>query len=96
MAKLAKVVHVHDPERNRTVMLRPGEEPEPRLAALVTAPDAWEDGEPPTTDSQPTEMDPNPQPQGEDEASSKPAAKKTAARKPARGRAAADTGDSGE
>ncbi|MFI0929619.1 hypothetical protein ACH4TP_37710 [Streptomyces sp. NPDC021012] len=45
MAKLATVVFVRDPERHRTVILHPGEEPAPHLAALITAPEAWENGE---------------------------------------------------
>jgi hypothetical protein len=92
MAKLVKAVFVKDPDRHRTVLLHPGEEPEPRLAALVTNPDAWEDGKPPATGTPEQER-------GSDD--SKPAAKKTAASKraaskPARGRDAADEGSSGD
>jgi hypothetical protein len=77
-ATLAATVYVTDPDTRQTVVLEVGSEPEPRLAALVTNPAAWEDGQPPT-----------------DAAESKPAAKR-AARKPARGRDAADEGSSGE
>ncbi|CAM5722291.1 MULTISPECIES: hypothetical protein [Streptomyces] len=96
MAILAKTVFVRDPERHRDVMLAAGEEPEPRLAALVTNPEAWEDGKLPSaakkeaakesTQSADTGSD------GAEDA--KPAAKKAAAR-PARGRkSAADEGSS--
>jgi len=106
MAKLVKAVHVKDPDRNRTVLLLPGEEPEPRLAAQVTNPDAWEDGQLPDTatsgdggtgdndkdsdDGQPSEDTPKAAP-----AAKKTAARKSAATKPARGRDAADKGDGG-
>ncbi|MFD8899925.1 hypothetical protein [Streptomyces ardesiacus] len=103
MAKLIKAVFVRDPERNRTVVLRPGEEPEPRLAALVTNPDAWEDGKLPDA----AMVDSNAAASGSEQSSSedstdkaaspaKPAARKPAARKPARGRDAADEGTSGD
>ncbi|MGW0014578.1 hypothetical protein ACWDVX_33120 [Streptomyces tendae] len=103
MAKLIKAVFVKDPERNRTVVLRPGEEPEPRLAALVTNPDAWEDGKLPDT----AKTDSNAATSGSEQSSSedstdkaappaKPAARKAAAKKPARGRDAADEGTSGD
>ncbi|WP_448333482.1 hypothetical protein [Streptomyces sp. DSM 41534] len=94
MPKLVKAVFVRDPDQHRTVILRPGEEPEPRLAALVTNPDAWENGEPPAEAKAEA-----PQGDGEKEESrasgdAKPAAKKSAAR-PARGRkSAADEGSS--
>lgn len=107
MAKLITAVHVRDPERHRTVLLLPGEEPEPRLAALVTNPGCWEDGKLPdsvdTDDSvggDTTEDDGHPEPEPETEkaapAAKKTAARKTAATKPARGRTAAAEGDSGE
>jgi hypothetical protein len=96
MAILAKTVFVRDPERHRDVMLAAGEEPEPRLAALVTNPDAWEGGKLPaaseqgdgpendgTTDESPKSDDAKPA-----------AAKKTAATRPARGRKSADEGSS--
>ncbi|MFJ2279231.1 hypothetical protein ACIOEZ_34345 [Streptomyces sp. NPDC087866] len=44
MATLKSTVFVRDPDRHVTVVLRAGEEPEPRLAALITNPDAWTDG----------------------------------------------------
>jgi len=98
MAKLVKAVHVKDPDRNRMVLLLPGEEPEPRLAAQVTNPDAWEGGVLPAQESggEPDKDSPDDPPKAA------PAAKKTAARKtaaatkPARGRDAAEKGDSGE
>jgi hypothetical protein len=103
MAKLIKAVHVRDPERHRTVLLLPGEEPEPRLAALVTNPDAWEDGKLPSTAENTGDDGKADSGDGDGEKDTKqaaPAAKKTAAKKaataPARGRAAAAEGDSGE
>lgn len=102
MAKLIKAVHVHDPERHRTVLLLPGEEPEPRLAALVTNPDAWEDGVLPVAAENTGDDDKDGPGDSDDQKNTKqaaPAAKKTAAKKataPARGRAAAGEGDSGE
>lgn len=88
MAKLAKAVFVKDPDRNATVLLLPGEEPEPRLAELVTSPDAWEDGKPPAAATKSAAASSSNEDDGD-----KPAAKR-AARKPARGRNAADEGDS--
>jgi hypothetical protein len=83
-AKLAAAVYVTDPESHQTVVLEAGSEPEPRLAALVTNPAAWEGGQLPDSATA-----------GDDE-EPKQAAKKTAARRPARGRNAADEGTSGE
>lgn len=109
MAKLIKAVFVRDPDRNRTVLLQPGEEPEPRIAALVTNPDAWEDGQLPEAAPQDDTAssgdhdgpDKDDDADTETPAKAAPAAKKTAARKSAatsrsRGRNAADQGDSGE
>ena len=102
MAKLIKAVHVRDPERHRTILLLPGEEPEPRLAALVTNPDCWEDGRLPGAEepSEPGGDGGDTGAAGKDTTKqAAPAAKKTAAKKaaagPARGRAAAGEGDSG-
>jgi hypothetical protein len=110
MAKLVKAVHVKDPDRNRTVLLLPGEEPEPRLAALITNPDAWEDGQVPAAAASASE-DSGDDGDGKQSADSgsgsedtdkaappakKTAARKSAATKPARGRDAAGEGDSGE
>ena len=47
-AKLAATVYVTDPDTHQTVELEAGSEPEARLAALVTNPEAWEDGKTPT------------------------------------------------
>ena len=106
MAKLIAAVHVRDPERHRTVLLRPGEEPEPRLAALVTNPDCWEDGKLPDTAEADAKDDGDGggDSGGDEEPTTKqaaPAAKKTAAKKTAassrsRGRDAAGVGDSGD
>ncbi|MGY0065231.1 hypothetical protein ACWY4P_53925 (plasmid) [Streptomyces sp. LZ34] len=86
MAILAKTVFVRDPERHRDVMLSAGEEPEPRLAALVTNPDAWEDGKLPAPDTESAKDD--------GEGTKPAAAKKATARTPARGRKSADEGGS--
>ncbi|MGW2739117.1 hypothetical protein ACWC4D_33570 [Streptomyces sp. NPDC001288] len=104
MAKLIKAVHVKDPDRNRTVLLLPGEEPEPRLAARITNPDAWENGELPDLETDTADSDKDSkQDNGSDNAPQQaaPAAKKTAAKRTAassrsRGRDAADEGSSGE
>ncbi|KPC73454.1 hypothetical protein ADL27_52005 [Streptomyces sp. NRRL F-6602] len=101
MAKLVKAVFVRDPERNRTVVLHPGEEPAPHLAALVTNPDAWEDGKLPDTATPAATTGGGGQDSGDDSTDkpappAKPAARKPAAKKPARGRDAADEGSSGE
>lgn len=97
MAKLSKAVHVRDPERHRTVLLLPGEEPAPHLAALVTNPDCWEGGKlpaaPEAATNPPEETTPT---QGDASEDTKPAARKTAAKKPARGRTAADEGTGGQ
>ncbi|MEW2068629.1 hypothetical protein [Streptomyces sp. NPDC007346] len=111
MATLRKAVFVKDPDRHAMVLLRPGEEPEPRLAALITNPDAWEDGKLPTaastgddqgdasgetsddTGTADPKSDGNPNKGSE---GTKPAARKTAARKPARGRTAAVEGTGGQ
>lgn len=95
MAILAKTVFVRDPDRHRDVMLSAGEEPEPRLAALVTNPACWEDGKLPAaakkTSKESDESDDTTGSGGED---TKQAVKKAAAR-PARGRkSAADEGSS--
>lgn len=102
MAQLIKAVFVRDPERHRTVVLHPGEEPAPHLAALVTNPDAWKDGKLPDTATQPLEegKDSGGGDAEKDTKQAAPAAKKTAAKKaassPARGRNAADEGSSGD
>lgn len=108
MAELRTAVHVTDPETHRVVILQPGEEPAPHLAALVTNPDCWVDGilpDAPAADDgkddgkSTAETDtPLPDPdQGDDSEDTKPAAaKKTAAKRPARGRQAAVEGDGGQ
>ena len=98
MAILAKTVYVRDTERNRDIILRAGDEPAPEYAALVRNPGAWEGGQLPDQDADSGQGD-----SGKDDTDQvAPAAKKTAARKtaaaskPARGRDAAEKGDSGE
>jgi hypothetical protein len=82
---LAATVYVTDPESHQTVVLEAGTTPEKRLADLVPNPAAWDDDK--TAEEAP---------QGDDTAEPKQAAKKTAAKRPARGRNAADEGTSGE
>ncbi|MFJ5294554.1 hypothetical protein [Streptomyces sp. NPDC088348] len=100
MAKLVTTVFLRDPDKHRTVTLAAGEEPEQRLAALITNPACWEDGKPPasgpeatgTADDQPKDA----KPESAASEDTKPAARKTAAKSPARGRKTADTGDGGQ
>ncbi|MEV8248079.1 hypothetical protein AB0R01_30550 [Streptomyces rochei] len=87
-AKLVATVHVRDPRTHQMVQLDAGTEPEPELAALVRNPDAWEDGKAPTESKATSDQD-------DDAEDNKPAAKRSA-RKPARGRNAADEGSSGD
>ncbi|WP_405803373.1 hypothetical protein [Streptomyces sp. NBC_01187] len=42
MPKLKAAVYVQDPATREELILLPGEEPEPQVAALVTNPAAWE------------------------------------------------------
>jgi hypothetical protein len=94
MAKLAATVHVKDPRTHQMVQLDAGTEPEPELAALVTNPDAWEDGKLPTA-AKKTDTSSSDDSAGQGDGD-KTAARKTAVKKPARGRNAADEGTSGD
>jgi hypothetical protein len=95
MARLAMDTFVKDPQTRLMVHLKAGEEPAPEYAALVTNPDAWEDGKLPAA-AKKTATAPEPSSDGNgDDSGDKPAAKR-AARKPARGRDAADEGTSGD
>lgn len=89
MARLATDTFVKDPQTHLMVHLRAGEEPAPEYAALVKNPDAWEGGKLPTTDTSKDKPS-----TGGDTEDTKPAAKRSA-RKPARGRDAADEGTGG-
>lgn len=103
MAKLITTVFLKDPDRQRTIILNPGEEPAPHLAALITNPDCWEDGKlpdaaqdadsgdgsDPSADADP-EPSPEPVPGNGDDEDTKPAARKTTARKTAARKPAAD------
>jgi hypothetical protein len=91
-ARLAATVYVTDPDTHQTVRLDEGSEPEHRLAALVTNSAAWEDGKLPTAAKKTADASPS----SEDGDGDKTAVKKTAARKPARGRSAAEEGNSGD
>ncbi|MFF8544818.1 hypothetical protein ACF060_31530 [Streptomyces werraensis] len=92
MARLMTDVHVKDPKTRLMVHLRAGEEPAPEYAALVKNPDAWEGGKLPTSAKT---ADTTSSSDSEDGDGDKPTAKRTA-RKPARGRSAADEGSSGD
>ncbi|WP_086732649.1 hypothetical protein [Streptomyces glaucescens] len=96
MAMLAATVHVRDPRTHQMVQLDAGTEPEPELAALVTNPDAWEDGKLPASAQKTADSTSSSSTDDEDSTGEKPAARKTAAKKPARGRSAADEGTSGD
>ncbi|MFH9236039.1 hypothetical protein [Streptomyces globisporus] len=111
MATLRTAVFVKDPDRHAMVLLRPGEEPDPRLAALITNPDAWEDGKLPAaattgddrgdasgaaSDDTDTADPKSDETPDKDSDDTKPAARKTAAKKPARGRTAAAEGTGGQ
>ncbi|MET8571775.1 hypothetical protein [Streptomyces sp. NPDC004783] len=89
MARLATDTFVKDPQTRLMVHLRAGEEPAPEYAALVKNPDAWEGGKLPAAADKPAAESAK----GDD--GDKPTAKRTA-RKPARGRDAADEGSSGD
>ncbi len=43
-ARLAAAVHVEHPVSREWIVLAPGQEPEPEVAAVITNPDAWQDG----------------------------------------------------
>ncbi|MEU9774582.1 hypothetical protein [Streptomyces sp. NPDC047968] len=47
MPRLVATVYVKDPETFQWVTCDAGTEPEPRLAALILTPSAWEDGQAP-------------------------------------------------
>lgn len=99
MAQLAATVYVQDPETHQTVALAEGTNPEPRLAALVTAKAAWVDGKLPRLPKAKTDHDPQSTGKADDQdgasgdasdatnagddQAAAPAAKKTAARKTA-------------
>lgn len=92
MARLASDTWVKDPRTRLMVHLRAGEEPSPEYAALVTNPDAWEDGKLPSS-AKPASTSET----GDDgDGDTKQAATKRAARKPATRRASADEGDGGK
>lgn len=95
MAKLIRSTWVRDPAKHRDILLRAGEEPAPEYAALVTNPEAWEDGKLPTAAKKTAEeqsTEPASDSATEEDEGDKPAAKRAATR-PARGRkSAADEG----
>ncbi len=53
MGRLAAAVHLDHPVTRERIILQPGDEPEPEVAALITNPDAWEPDE--TDDEVPEE-----------------------------------------
>ncbi|MFE9559111.1 hypothetical protein ACFYOD_37400 [Streptomyces sp. NPDC006703] len=52
MARLAAAVHVQHPTTREWIVLEPGDEPAPELAAQITNPDAWQDGALPDSHAQ--------------------------------------------
>ncbi|PZT71512.1 hypothetical protein [Streptomyces sp. AC1-42T] len=87
MPRLVATVYVRDPETFQWVTCEAGTEPEPRLAALILTPSAWEDGRAPEpADGGPSAADPDPgTPSPEPPAPPEPAEteKKPRARRPA-------------
>ncbi|MFI1100271.1 hypothetical protein [Streptomyces melanogenes] len=50
MPRLKSAVHVQHPITREWIVLQPGDEPSPELAAEITNPDAWEESDaPPAT-----------------------------------------------
>ncbi|MEU6054225.1 hypothetical protein ABZ829_27865 [Streptomyces xanthochromogenes] len=104
MAKLACSVFVMDPDQSGvSLCLEAGQEVPERLQHLITAPDAWEDGQPPTQakdtgDSGDNDNDPDGDGDEADAKGPKPAAKKTATAPSRGGRktAAAEGSGSGQ
>ncbi|WP_329317937.1 hypothetical protein [Streptomyces sp. NBC_01262] len=67
-ARLAAAVHLQHPTTHEPILLQPGEEPEPEVAALITNPEAWEDGilpGPAAAEDPPGEPVNDPQPQAQ-------------------------------
>lgn len=95
MARLVSDVHVKDPKTRLMVHLRAGEEPAPEYAALVKNPEAWEGGKLPTSAKTADTTTSSDDGDGDGDGGDKPAAKR-AAKRPARGRSAADEGSSGD
>ncbi|MDJ0464992.1 hypothetical protein [Streptomyces sp. H27-C3] len=62
MPRLIATVYVKDPETFQWVTCEAGTEPEPRLAALILTPSAWEGSEAPGPDDDEGEPDPAPDP----------------------------------
>ncbi|MFF8910506.1 hypothetical protein [Streptomyces olivaceoviridis] len=91
--KLAASVYVTDPDTHETVLLEAGTSPDKHLADLVTNPVAWE-GE--DLEGNPTAAAKDEDSDSSDDGADDKQAAKRAVRKPARGRAAADEGTSGE
>ncbi|WP_327413880.1 hypothetical protein [Streptomyces sp. NBC_01233] len=60
MARLSAAVHVQHPTTREWVVLEPGEEPAPELAAEITNPDAWENGVLPEPEDQAEDEGPPP------------------------------------
>lgn len=79
VARLISTVYVKDPETFQWVTCEAGTEPEPRLAALILTPSAWEDGQPPepAPDAAPA---PDPEPGSQEPADPKPESKPRARR----------------
>lgn len=60
MARLSAAVHVQHPTTREWMVLEPGEEPAPELAAEITNPGAWESGVLPEPEDQAEDEGPPP------------------------------------
>lgn len=94
-AKLVATVYVRDPDAFETVRLDAGTEPEPRLAALVTNPAAWEDGKLPPAAKRTAAAASSEDGSGDSGGDTKQATATAGARRPARGRKTADSEGAG-
>ncbi|WP_033819801.1 hypothetical protein [Kitasatospora sp. MBT63] len=56
-ARLAAAVHLDHPVTRERLVLQPGDEPAPEVAALITNPDAWEPDDEPGDQEQETVTD---------------------------------------
>ncbi|WP_435058512.1 hypothetical protein [Streptomyces sp. bgisy060] len=79
MAVLASTVYVKDPDTHQWVTCEAGTKPEPRLAALIRTPSAWEGGAVPEAAPEP-DTEPDPQEPAEPEPDKRPRARRPAAK----------------
>ncbi|MEU5381995.1 hypothetical protein [Streptomyces sp. NPDC005968] len=81
MARLAAAVHVEHPETHEWLILQPGEDVDPVLAAAITNPHTWEETPEPPADDDP-ETDPPSDPEATTETEPTPAPKPAAVPEP--------------